>query len=232
MRTIIFTNLDKVDRYSTTANIDIVETVDEMKNKNGLFVMDEANFNFNAMETDEVCIPSIFLKEGANPNVYVYFELEQFPFFQKVKESIAKGKGVLRFKRTTDKTRDDKLMASDLLVFASLLGEPQDLRVKRTNQDTTPYHVILMVNFGNGRMAHLEYTFSDMKEVIELEWSGIKQIIEFNSDEMKPLNPKSCTSLPLAYSADSILNNAKKVDQKLVNRMQNFIGMISGGANG
>ena len=79
-------------------------------------------------------------------------------------------------------------------------------------------------------MAHLEYTFADV-EKIELEWSGVKQIIEFDSDEMNPFHPQQGSYLPLSYSADSILHTARQVDENLLNRLEQFTKLLQGGAN-
>ena len=106
----------------------------------------------------------------------MYFDLENYPFYQKVKEMIGKEdkpKGVLRFRRMVKKDENQSLLAGDLYVLSSLLGEPQDVQVKQTDQSVTPAHTIIMMNFGGGTMAHIEYTVTN-QERIELEWSGIK----------------------------------------------------------
>ena len=111
-----------------------------------------------------------------------------------------------------------------------MLGEPQDIQVKQTAQTVIPAHTIILMDFGGGTMAHIEYTVAK-QERIELEWSGIKTILEFDSDQMRPIQQGSKASLPLAYSVDAILASAQKVDQELVNRLNYFSNLINGGAH-
>ena len=77
-------------------------------------------------------------------------------------------------------------------------------------------------------MAHIEYTIHH-QERVELEWSGIKNIIEFDSDEIKSAQPGSKTTLPLAFSVDSILATGHQVNQHIIGRLAHFEKLISGG---
>ncbi|AXI10547.1 hypothetical protein CV093_18370 [Oceanobacillus sp. 143] len=230
MRTIIFTKLDKIDFTTSTINATIVESTDQLIEENGVFLLEDTEINAFSNDTDKVFIPST-LMEATNENVHVYFELEQYPFFQKAKEVIANPKGVLRFRRMLPVIQAERLIASDLVVFSELLGEPLDVQVKQTNPIVKPNHTIVTAKFDNGTMAHMEYTVSDLnkEEQIEFEWSGIKQIIEFNSEEMKPIHPRRYTKLPLTYSVDSILATARKANQDLLNRLEKFTLVLSGG---
>ncbi|RDW22186.1 hypothetical protein CWR48_00310 [Oceanobacillus arenosus] len=228
MRKIVYKKLEKIDFATTTAKVTIVKSADQLTEGIETFLVDEVNFDSVINDTDKVYIPSTLLNV-VNENLYVYYELEQYPFFKKIKEVIVNPKGVLRFRRTGIITENQRLIASDLVVFSAILGEPLTIQVKRTTPAVTPYHTIVTVNFGNGTMAHLEYTFSNDDEKIELEWSGIKQIIEFNSAEMNPFSLKNYTSLPLAYSVDSILATARKADQNVLNRLEEFTSLLSGG---
>ncbi|RDW20659.1 hypothetical protein [Oceanobacillus chungangensis] len=230
MRTIIFTKLDKIDFTTSTIEAKIIESTDRLTEENGVYLLEDNEIDSVNNDTDKVFIPSTMI-ETTKENVHVYFELEQYPFFQKAKEVIANRQGVLRFRRTLPITQSERLIASDLVVFSEFLGEPLDVQVKRTNPKATPNHTIVTIKFENGTMAHLEYTVSDLykEEQIEFEWSGIKQIIEFNSEEMKPIYPRRYTRLPLTYSVDSILATARKVNQDLLNRLEEFNSLLSGG---
>ena len=61
--------------------------------------------------------------------------------------------------------------------------------------------------------------------------AGLKHILEFDSDQMRPIQQGSKASLPLAYSVDAILASARKVDQQLVNELSYFGNLINGGAH-
>ncbi|WP_421102832.1 hypothetical protein ACOKXV_08730, partial [Sporosarcina psychrophila] len=164
---------------------------------------------------------------------HVYFDLANYSFYQKVKELIGKGdkpKGVFRFRRMVNQYENNSLFTGDLYVLSSLLGEPQRIQVKQTDQTVIPVHTIILMDFGGGTMAHIEYTVTN-QERIELEWSGIKTILEFDSDQMRSIQQGSKASLPLAYSVDAILATAQKVDQVLVNRLNYFSNLFNGGAH-
>lgn len=228
MRTIVVADLEKVDFQTTLPKVTPVDSIDQLTNENEIYLIESLNVSI-LNENSNVYIPSTLLKK-ADDNVYVYFDLEQYPFYQKVKEMIGNPKGVLRFRRIISKAESSRIAASDLYVFMLLLGEPKHVQVKRTNHEVKPYHLIVMVDFGEGTMAHLEYTFYD-KERIELEWSGIGNIIEFNSEEMTPVNQQKHVSLPLLYNVDSVLKYGKKANQDLVDRLEKFNEIIFGGVD-
>lgn len=219
MRTIVFVDLNKIDGQTKFKKGISIEPTNQLTDET-ILVPDEAI---------NVFIPSSSKLENASVSVNVYFELEQYPFFHKVKEKIKGPKGVLRFRRETRNEGSERLLASDLLVFSSLLGEPESVQVKRTKQEVNPYHIIVTVNFGGGTMAHLEYTFSSEIERIELEWSGIKNIIEFDSKEMNPIDPNSNTNPTLTFSVDSIFATAHKADQEFIETFEKYSQLISGG---
>lgn len=165
-------------------------------------------------------------------NVSVYFDLELYPFFQRIKEvmkSDEKPRGVLRMRRKVLAEEGDSVMIGDLFVLSALVGEPSEVMVKRTRGEVRPSHVILTVDFGGGTMGHLEYTFASEREKIEFEWSGIKRIIEFDSDEMTPLTPDGLTTLPLSYSVDAILSGAHLADEDLLQSLNKYRSLLNGG---
>ncbi|MBS4208188.1 hypothetical protein [Bacillus sp. FJAT-50079] len=214
MRNIVLAKLNKLD------------SANSLKEGLGTYVLPlDARVEWN--ENDRVFIPPHLLKT-ADEQLYVYFDLEQYPFFQKIKEAISDRKGVLRFRRMVDDDEREHIIANDLFVISTVLGELRKIHIKRTNQSIQPYHVIVTAQFHDRAMAHLEYTFSK-GERIELEWSGIKKIIEFDSEEMRPIYPKGYTSLPLGYSVESIIETAHQVDLDLLSKLKVYAEMIEGG---
>ena len=238
MTKIVLSKLDRIDMRTTLAKINILKTADLPKEREDtIFVLAATDENLEAVgnDSDQVYIPATQLtSDNQSVNgLHIYFDLENYPFYQKAKEIIekaAKPKGVFRFRRMVKQGENASLLIGDLYVLSSLLGEAQDIQVKKTDQSVTPSHTIIMMNFGGGTMAHIEYTVTD-RERIELEWSGIKNIIEFDSDEMRPIQPSGNTQLPLSYSVDSIVATAHKVDQTLVDRLNHFSERINGGAD-
>ena len=159
----------------------------------------------------------------------VYFDLENYPFFRKLAAEIrAQRKGVLRFRRLTNQEYHSAVMAEDLYVLSAVFGAPEQVTVFQSSKQTTPVHVILTVDFGAGTMAHLEYTFAK-GERIELEWSGAKTILEFNSEEMNPFLPNHHSSLPLVLSVDSIIEHAHKLNPDFLARLKKFDALVKGG---
>lgn len=239
MTKIILSQLEKLDYRTTQKNVLPQSTVEGIKNsdateinilnsvKQNLTVLNDANYS--------VYVPAQLLPLITEPvaDTHVYFELESYPFFKSAKEIIkqragdAKPKGVFRYRRKVSEA-DDNILITDLVVIYSLLGNPIDVHVTRSNQDVYPAHTIILLNFGDGTLAHVEYTVAD-EERIELEWSGIKSIIEFDSNEMNPFEPINKTKLPLMYSVDSILKDAKPFNQKIVNQFTDIKKLLNGG---
>ncbi|MBP1948427.1 hypothetical protein [Virgibacillus litoralis] len=227
MGNIVFARLDKIDYQATLRTI--VDSVEQQAKQDETALLSLSKTKLDAVlnENNNIFIPSTLLDNAAE-GVNVYFDLENYPFFQKIKEVIEKEnkpKGVFRLRRIIGNGESKELIAGDLYVLSSLLGETQDIQVKHTNQTVSPCHVIVTVNFGGGTMAHLEYTFSEQDESIELEWSGIKTILEFNSETMNPTDPS------LVYSVDSIIDTAHPADQSLIKRLNNFSQLVNGGTN-
>lgn len=235
---IVFASLEKLDFKNTLEKVCIVELIEQLKKKPDdytTYVLATSEEQLKALENRDckVYVPSDQLvTTHRNQGWYVYFDLENYPFYQKVKEIIRKEnspKGVFRFRRTVKSRENPSILVSDLYVLSSLLGEPQDIQVKQTDSLVQPSHTIIMMNFGDGTMAHVEYTVSN-QERIELEWSGIKNIIEFDSKEMNSIRLKDKTSLSLTYSIDTIITTAHKVDEELLDRLNYLNKLINGGA--
>lgn len=235
MAIVLVEKLDKIDQRKTAKKINIINSFDESKDMNNEdfdYVLEatEENVRKATSHAEHVYIPSTILNSNHQVNQYVYFDLESYPFFQKVKKLIdsqKQSKGVLRFRRMMLE-ENRSLIASDLYVLSSIFGDAGSVHVKQSKQIAGAFHMILLVNFGKGIMSHIDYTVAN-EERIELELSGIKSIIEFNSDHMKPIRPESKTTLPLSYTVDEIITSARKVDEKLLHRLQDIRALIEGG---
>lgn len=232
MNDVIFSRLDQVDWTTTHKKVTVLNHVDQLsQHEQGIFLL--ADGNLAAASNQNIYIPINELSnfDQQQLSLFTYFDLENYPFFQKAKEVIEneqQRKGVFRFRRMVKKSKDVSLLAGDLYVLAKLFGEPEDISVKKTDLTKRPTHVIVLVNFGGGTMAHIEHTVAN-HERIELEWSGMEQIIEFDSDEMSPVQPSEKTSLPLTYSIDSVLETAYKVDESLMEKINKYNEVINGG---
>lgn len=239
MAKIIVSEFEKLDYRTTQETILAQISVDDMDENVGpeINIVNTTKQNLVVLNNPKhtVYIPAQLLPLENEPvaDTHVYFELENYPFYQMAKEIIkqradnSKPKGVFRYRRKVTEA-DDFILISDLIVIYSLLGEPINVQVTRSNQAVQPAHTIILLNFGEGTLAHVEYTVAD-EERIELEWSGVKSIIEFDSNEMNPFEPINKTKLPLMYSVDSILKNAKPFDQELVSQFTNIKKLINGG---
>ncbi len=184
---------------------------------------------------DVIYVPSWLLSEVKHrQNVFVYFELECFPFFYKAKELIgteSKPKGVLRYRRITKKDRNEALLIEDVVSISLVLGKPKHVFIKRSKQER-PYHVIVTLDFGGGTMAHIEYTLAD-RERIELDWSGIEQIIEFNSEEMNPILIDDTLSdgITLKMEPEIAIRRSRPANQKLFTLLDQYRDLLRGGGH-
>lgn len=238
MTKVVLANTERLDLVSSLAQVNVLDSPSDLSaTDETVSVLSDVSDHLSVLNDDknEVYIPSTLLTENhiAQENVHVYFDLENFPFYQRAKDIIEqedKPKGVFRYRRMVTKDEKSSTLIGDLYVLSSLLGDAEDIKIKQTDQSTIPAHTIITVNFGGGTMAHIEYTVSD-RERIELEWSGVKNIIEFDSDEMSPIEPIDRTKLPLLYTVDSILETAHQVDQELLEQLNNFTELVNGGGN-
>lgn len=236
MSKVILGNLAAIDFLTTTEVHEVVENANQLPtDKTAVLEARVENLAAVIDESKEVYIPATLLTEenAKKDNVHVYFDLENYPFYQTAKGVIqqeSKAKGVFRFRRTVKNQNNESLFASDLMVLSAIFGEAEKVTVRKTNAEITPSHTILMLNFGGGTMAHIEYTVSD-HERIELEWSGIKNIIEFDSNEMRPILPAEKTNLPLTYTIDTVLAHAQKTSESLYDQLKGYEEIIAGGAD-
>ncbi|XXM71520.1 hypothetical protein ACQ0QQ_17760 [Lysinibacillus sphaericus] len=188
-----------------------------------------------AEEADRVFVPVELAEEFKGKNAKVYFELELYPFFQRMKEVITGAgdpRGVLRLRRTLPESGSDADISDicgDLFVLSTIAGEPERIHVTATNRGKAPRHVILTLCFEEGKMAHLEYTFGGADERIELEWSGIKRIAEFDSEEMTPVKPDGSIRLPLQYSMEDIMEKSRIADEAFYEKLDTCKTLVKGG---
>jgi hypothetical protein len=185
-----------------------------------------------AEEADHVFIPVELAEKFKGKNAKVYFDLELYPFFQRMKEVIAgngDNRGVLRLRRTLPDSGSDTDICADLFVLSGIAGEVERIHVTATNRGKIPRHIILTLNFAEGKMAHLEYTFGGTDERIELEWSGIRTIAEFDSEEMTPVKPNGSTRLPLQYSVEDILEKSRIADEAFYEKLDSYKTLVRGG---
>ncbi|MFC4557863.1 hypothetical protein ACFO3D_06520 [Virgibacillus kekensis] len=229
MRKVIVADVDRIDFQNSLEDVHLVDSESE-RDSDGTLLIDRNNYG-NVLDLKNAFIPSSMFRPNDSPNgLHVYFELELYPFFQKVRDVITSDpspKGVFRLRRIM-KNKNELIIADDLYVLDTVFGKPECIYVKQTNRNVSPHHVIVTVNFGGGTMAHLDYTFSN-EDLIELEWSGNKKIIEFSSTEMHPVEPAGNSSLPLSYNVDSILALSHKVDGEIMKRHKYLTDLVQGG---
>jgi hypothetical protein len=186
-------------------------------------------------EGDHLFIPVDLAEDyKGKRNVKVYFDLELYPFFQKIKEVITADenpKGVLRMRRTSPESGSEAVIRGDLYALAAIAGEQETIDVRSTNQEAVPLHTILTIRFAGGKMAHLEYTFGAAEERIELEWSGIKTIAEFDSEEMAPVKPGVHSRLPLLYGVGDILEKSHSADESFYEQLEIYKTLLRGGGD-
>lgn len=237
MAKVLLADVDKLDLVSSFATVQELESLSGVKDSDkdvSLLSATEVNVaEIEKVAAFETIIPARFLKaEHAEADqVKVYFDLENYPFYQRAKQVIEQEeerKGVFRYRRTVSRKENLISLAEDLIVLTNLFGQAEKISIKQTDQEIIPAHTIITINFGGGTMAHIEYTVSD-HERIELEWSGVKNIIEFDSHEMSPIQPLKHTKLPLLYTVDSVIENAHVADKELLALFTHYVSYVNGG---
>jgi hypothetical protein len=158
-----------------------------------------------------IYVPAILINSIQGENVKVYHELQQYTFFDSVKEVILQDrerKGIFRLRREINGQKNNLVIASDLCALASIFGTMEKVVVRHSRLGLEPKHIIVMVRYSAGTMAHIDYTFSD-KESLALEWSGTRRIIEFNSEEMNPVVPSRYLKATVQVHIVPIIRSAK-----------------------
>lgn len=234
---IILGDLNKIDSRLSKEKVTTTNSLEEIQEDTNrgvsyLIAANSENVNGVINKKGNIYLPyNLFNESYLNSKVYIYFELDVLPFFRVFTEIFKKEvnpRGVFRYRRAIQEERFLSTIVGDLYVITSLFGEQKDIHIKHSNLSLIPRHIIIMINFGGGTMAHIEYTVG-VQEKIELEWSGIKNIIEFDSDQMKPVHPNDRTLLPLTYSVDAIVSSAKVIDEKMLTRLDYFQKLLDGG---
>lgn len=176
MTTIILGNKDQINFHSALYDVAYLDFMGDAKESDKLIFASATDYNLSAidLETQEVYIPAHKLNENMDTsnNTYVYFDLENYPFFQAAQAIIKreeKPKGVLRYRRTVEESVGEAFFVSDFCVLTSLLGEPEDIKVRRTNASVMPVHMIALVDFGVVRWHILNIRFLIKRA---LNWSG------------------------------------------------------------
>lgn len=119
---------------------------------------------------------SISEKQG-----FVYFDLWSYSFaiqLQQVLKAHDMVKGVLRLRRTTN---NFSYIEEDILAISEWFGNVRNVSV-RSNEIGENHYTIVLCEFGESIMAHLEYRTG--QERIEFEWSSHLHIAEFDSLQM------------------------------------------------
>ncbi|WP_026907220.1 hypothetical protein [Paucisalibacillus globulus] len=222
MGNIVYANVGKV-----VGNVEVVDSFERVRDRTVLFDLEKIDF-VGGQGDHRIYIPATMIGSVQGENVFVYHELGLYPFFQKAKKIILESgvpKGVFRLRRIIESKKNRSVIASDLVVLSTVFGEPERIVIKHSPMEMQPAHVIVMISFNGGTMAHVDYTFTG-KEYIELEWSGIGQIIEFNSAEMNPMNLVVNLPLTLQYHVESILETSMNQNSvwKDFQRFQQLVG--------
>ena len=112
---------------------------------------------------------------------FLYFDLLSYSFslqLAQVVKAHQELKGVIRMRRTTN---DFAYIEEDLLALSELFGAVRNV-VVRFNEKSSIRYVIVLCQFGEQMMAHIEYRTGEDR--IEFEWSSHQHILEFDSLQM------------------------------------------------
>ncbi|MET3697569.1 hypothetical protein SAMN05877753_106167 [Bacillus oleivorans] len=229
---VVFARKDRLDYQTGIRKTVLADSPEQLTDQNATYVVWPSD-QLDSYLTGEyhLYIPCGDVKQEhiGLDHLSVYFDLENYPFFKKMAEEIGEQtKGVLRFRRLIKNDYHALIMAEDLYVLSAVFGDPERVKVVQSDQQAAPSHVILTIKFSKGTMAHLEYTFAE-GERIEWEWSGIKTILEFDSEEMNPFVPNAYSSFPLNYTIDSIIEQSHKLSPEFLAKMERFHALVKGG---
>lgn len=111
----------------------------------------------------------------------IYFDLWSYSFaiqLHQVLKAHDKVKGVLRLRRTTN---NFLYIEEDVLALSEWFGNVRNVTV-RSNEIGENHYTIVLCEFGESIMAHLEYRRGPDR--IEFEWSSHLHIAEFDSLQM------------------------------------------------
>ncbi|WP_274308248.1 peptide ABC transporter substrate-binding protein [Solibacillus daqui] len=112
---------------------------------------------------------------------FIYFDLWSYSFALQLYQVLKAHdvvKGVIRIRRTTENAFP---IEEDLLALEEWYGPVRNIKVRSNAIGATKY-VIVLCEFGEQIMAHLEYMHGEAR--IEFEWSSHQHIVEFDSAQM------------------------------------------------
>ncbi|MFS0877194.1 peptide ABC transporter substrate-binding protein [Solibacillus isronensis] len=112
---------------------------------------------------------------------WIYFDLWSYSFaiqLQEVLKAHDTVKGVLRLRRTTN---NFSYIEEDIIALSEWFGTVRNVSV-RSNEIGENHYTIVLCEFGESIMAHLEYWTGQGR--IEFEWSSHLHIAEFDSLQM------------------------------------------------
>lgn len=112
---------------------------------------------------------------------WIYFDLWSYSFaipLHEVLKAHDTVKGVLRLRRTTN---NFSYIEEDILALSEWFGNVRNVSV-RSNEIGENHYTIVLCEFGESMMAHLEYRTG--RDRIEFEWSSHLHIAEFDSLQM------------------------------------------------
>ncbi|MER2111352.1 MAG: peptide ABC transporter substrate-binding protein [Solibacillus isronensis] len=112
---------------------------------------------------------------------WIYFDLWSYSFaiqLQEVLKAHDTVKGVLRLRRTTN---NFSYIEEDIIAISEWFGTVRNVSV-RSNEIGENHYTIVLCEFGESIMAHLEYWTG--QDRIEFEWSSHLHIAEFDSLQM------------------------------------------------
>ncbi|WP_077297837.1 hypothetical protein [Virgibacillus pantothenticus] len=229
MQLIIVDHLKKLKLISEGASYKVVdswEALDSTDRVDTFFVAHNQIATEAVKKADRVIVPSTEAEKFLTAKeMYVYFDLAAYPFFQKLQQIIeadVKKKGVLRLHRATKQQAFFPVCKEDILVCTYLFGEVCNLYVKHSSSSKQA-HTVIMVQFTTGAIAHLEYTTTNY-EKLTFDWSGDRMIAEFDSIDMAPIKTTTspdCSS-SLYHTIDTVLSSCKPLNSKLQNKMNNL----------
>lgn len=233
MKKLIVANQEQINWDATFVEPVVIDEVEGQILPDNLQMIDQASLSRIPAPFEAVYLPVEELDKVENhEQAYVYCDLTLYPFFHEVKNIMQENdskKGVCRVRRTFSDDVNDMRIAGDIFVLNELFGEPEHIFVKRAKQAEKVSHIIVTINYGNGTMAHIDYTFHDAFR-IEFEWSGIGKIIEFNSEESAPVVPIKNIDVPLTFTVESILENSRKLDASVLAEINDISMIVKGDA--
>ncbi|GEN56158.1 hypothetical protein GCM10012290_06880 [Halolactibacillus alkaliphilus] len=214
----IFVNQKKIDDRSLHSNssLKIISLEEELQDK--------------LSKKDTLYVPYEKYKQEFD-NVKVYTDLESYAFFDKLSGVITQRqdkRGVLRLGRKIGGDFDKTILVDDLIALSGLFGKISFVKINHSQRNIKPMHVSIILRFMDGVLANLDYTFNQ-KEDIFIEWSGINEIIEYDSAKIQSFKRFDDKASSLYYDVNMIVKNAYEPDQDWMKLSTNCLSIIEEG---